>query len=107
MAYYYSLRGWLEVEPENFSHTIEMLKSLQKQYEADPKLSLYLKGWCWNEANEGLKFFKSMLSLIAKSGLKLSGYFHAQGEDGEKNYLYKMTDDCVQLEKSLHRLEIS
>jgi len=122
MAYYYSLRGWLEVEPENFSHTIEMLKSLQKQYEADPKLSLYLKGWCWNEANinwtaylfygadvteEGLKFFKSMLSLIAKSGLKLSGYFHAQGEDGEKNYLYKMTDDSVQLEKSFRRLEIT
>ncbi len=33
MAYYYSLRGWLEIEPENFLKTLNTLKSLHKQYE--------------------------------------------------------------------------
>jgi hypothetical protein len=122
MAYYYSLRGWLEIEPEKFSTTLKTLKSLHKQYKSDPKLSLYIKGWCWNETNinwtrylfygadvteEGLNFFKNMLSYIAKSGLKLSGYFHAQGEDGEKNYVYKMIDDGVSLEESIHNLKVT
>ena len=98
-----------------------MLKSLKKQYESEPKLSLYLKGWCWSETHvnwtrylfygadvteEGLTFFKNMLLILANTGLKLSGYFHAQGEDGEKNYLYKMVDDNVSLEESIHNLEV-
>jgi len=122
MAYYYSLRGWLEIEPENFLPTIEVVKALQRRYEDHPKFSLYLKGWCWNETNinwthylfygadvteEGLKFFKDILSEIAESGLNLSGYFHAQGEDGEQNYLYKMLDDHVYLEKSVFNLEMT
>jgi hypothetical protein len=80
MAYYYSLRGWLEIEPENFSNAVQMLKSLKKQYESEPKFSLYLKGWCWSETNinwtrylfygadvteEGLTFFKNMLCFLA------------------------------------------
>ena len=122
MAYYYSLRGWLELEPENFSHTIGLLKSLQKHYENDPKSNLYLKGWCWSETDmnwtrylfygadvtfEGLKFFKKILAQIADSGLNLTGYFHAQGEDGEKNYIYKMIDDDIQLEENVPNLEIT
>ncbi|HDN26908.1 MAG TPA: hypothetical protein ENG03_07410 [Thioploca sp.] len=122
MAYYYSLRGWLEIEPENFSNAVHTLKSLNKQYESHPKFNLYLKGWCWGETNinwtrylfygadvteDGLKFFKNMLCLMADTGLKLSGYFHAQGEDGEKNYIYKMVDDSVSLEESVHNLEVT
>jgi hypothetical protein len=122
MAYYYSLRGWLEIEPENFLSVIEIIKSFQKRYENHPKFSLYLQGWCWSETNinwthylfygadvteEGLEFFKDRLSDMAKSGLNLSGYFHAQGEDGERNYLYKMLDDQVYLEESLSNLEVT
>lgn len=122
MAYYYSLRGWLEIEPENFSNVVHTIKSLRQQYENDPKFLLYLKGWCWNEANinwtryffygadvteDGLKFFKNMLSRFAETGLNLSGYFHAQGEDGEKNYVYKMVDDSVFLDESVQNLEVT
>jgi len=122
MAYYYSLRGWLEIEPEKFSNVINALKSLHDHYERDPKLSLYLKGWCWSKTHinwtrylfygadvteEGLNFFKNMLYRIADSGLQLSGYFHAQGEDGEKNYVYKMVDDSVSLEGTVPNLEVT
>lgn len=122
IAYYYSLRGWLEIEPENFLNVIEMIKSLQKRYENHSKFSLYLKGWCWSETNinwthylfygadvteEGLEFFKNMLADLANNGLKLSGYFHAQGEDGERNYLYKLLDDRVYLEESVSNLEVT
>jgi len=122
MAYYYSLRGWLEIEPENFSDVIGTLRKLHRQYEKDAKLTLYLKGWCWGEAGvnwtrylfygadvteDGLNFFRNMLSHIANTGLKLSGYFHAQGEDGEKNYVYKMVDDSVSIEESAQNLEIT
>ncbi|BAP56784.1 hypothetical protein THII_2487 [Thioploca ingrica] len=122
MAYYHSLRSWLEIEPENFLSVIGIIKSFQKRYENHPKFSLYLQGWCWSETHinwthylfygadvteEGLEFFKDMLSDLAKSGLNLSGYFHAQGEDGEKNYLYKMLDDQVYLQEPLSNLEVT
>jgi len=122
MAYYYSLRGWLEIEPEKFSNVINALKSLHDHYERSPKFSLYLKGWCWSKTHinwtrylfygadvteEGLNFFKNMLYRIADSGLQLSGYFHAQGEDGEKNYVYKMVDDSVSLEGTVPNLEVT
>jgi hypothetical protein len=29
MAYFYSIRGWLEVDPEHFASVIECIKSLQ------------------------------------------------------------------------------
>jgi len=122
MAYYYSLRGWLEVEPDGFSQMVQVFQSLQQRCEKDPKLSLYLKGWCWSDtpinwtrylfygadvSEEGLRFFKEVLSQIAHCGLNLSGYFHAQGEDGERNYTYQMVDDQVFLEESLPKLEVT
>lgn len=32
MAYFYSVRGWLSVEPENFANVINLVKSLQESY---------------------------------------------------------------------------
>ncbi len=49
MAYFYSLRGWLEVEPENFERLISVVKSIQASYSPDTKLGLYVQGWCWQK----------------------------------------------------------
>jgi len=62
MAYFYSLRGWLEVEPDNFPQVM---------------------------------------------GLNLSGYFHAQGEDGEENIVYNLTDDFLHVEEDVPKVEIT
>jgi hypothetical protein len=32
---------------------------------------------------------------VESMGLNLSGYFHAQGEDGERNLIYQVTDDTL------------
>lgn len=49
MAYFYFLRGWLEVESDNFDRVINVLKSLQSSHPTDTKPGLYLQGWCWHE----------------------------------------------------------
>ena len=113
MAYFYSLRGWLEVEPENFERLISVVKSIQASYSPDTKLGLYVQGWCWQKktinwtqylfygadvTEEGLDFFKEMLDKLIAIGLNLSGHFHAQGEDGEQNRLYQITDDALKIE---------
>ncbi|HLO89492.1 MAG TPA: hypothetical protein VK203_31405 [Nostocaceae cyanobacterium] len=115
MSYYYSLRGWLEVSPEDFTKIVEKLKSLQVSYLEDQKLGLYMKGWCWYETPinwsgylfygaevsiEGLDLLENVLKNITSMNLQVSGYFHAQGEDGEKNFVYKVVDDGLTVEPS-------
>ncbi|BAZ14951.1 hypothetical protein NIES4071_68210 [Calothrix sp. NIES-4071] len=48
MSYFFSLRGWLEVEPEKFDKATQLIESLQRTYEQDTKIGLYLQGWSWN-----------------------------------------------------------
>jgi hypothetical protein len=113
MAYFYSIRGWLEVEPENFDKAIACLKYLQEIQLPETKTALYLRGWCWQKqpinwtrylfygadvSEEGLELFKKTLLELLGLDLNLSGYFHAQGEDGENNLIYQITDDFLQLE---------
>ena len=115
MAYFYALRGWLEVEPDNFSKIIEVVQSLQSSYPKDTKQGLYLQGWCWRETpinwthylfygadvtDEGIDLFENTLHKLTAMGLNLSGYFHAQGEDGERNLIYQVTDDTLRIEEA-------
>ncbi|WP_407883462.1 hypothetical protein [Scytonema sp. NUACC26] len=113
MAYFYSIRGWLEVEPDNFASVTGLIQSLQASYLKDTKIGLYLQGWCWNSqpvnwtqyvfygadiTEDGLELFKDTLSKLITLKGNLSGYFHAQGEDGEKNFVYRVVDDRLMME---------
>jgi hypothetical protein len=113
MADFYSIRGWLEVEPDNFERVTEVVKSLQSSHSKDTKIGLYLQGWCWHETqvnwthylfygadvtDEGLELFESTLNKLTAMELNLPGYFHAQGEDGERNLIYQVTDDNLRRE---------
>jgi hypothetical protein len=113
MAYFYSIRGWLEVEPEKFNNAIDVVKSLQASYPKDTKTGLYLQGWCWNKqpvnwtcylfygadvTEEGLDLFKETLNRLIAMKLNLSGYFHAQGENGKRNLIYQVTDNNLMVQ---------
>lgn len=108
MSYYYSLRGWLEMSHEEFPRIREKLLDLQHNYAEDEQSSLYMKGWCWinDEINAkhylfygasvrlaGLDLLESVLDALTALGCKIYGYFHAEGEDMESNYMYKITND--------------
>lgn len=73
-----------------------------------------MRGWCWGTAQvnwtrylfygadvseEGLELFQDMLDKMLAMRLNLSGYFHAQGEDGTRNHIYWVTDDKLKIEK--------
>jgi hypothetical protein len=103
MAYYYSLRGWIEVEPEHFNRVVEAITRLRRLQPTETKEGLYLKGWTWSDAPvnwtgyvfygadvtaEGLLWLRATLQELARLGLHLSGFFHAQGEDGGQNARY-------------------
>lgn len=120
MAYFYSLRGWLEVEPENFDKLVTVVKAIQSRYSESTKQGLYLRGWCWQETpinwtrylfygadvtEEGLLLFEKTLDELTAIGLNISGYFHIQGEDGEKNLIYEVFDDY--LNKKMSKVLIS
>jgi len=122
MAYFYSLRGWLEAEPDNFEHIAELIKSRQKSYSEDTKTGLYLRGWTWSETpvnwtryffygadvtRDGLELFQNLLKDIMQAGSNLSGYFHAQGEDGERNYMFRITDDELYFEEDDPKVAIT
>ncbi|RUS99389.1 hypothetical protein DSM106972_078310 [Dulcicalothrix desertica PCC 7102] len=108
MSYFFSLRGWLEAEPEKFDKATQLIESLQRTYEQDSKMGFYLQGWSWNRnpinwtaylfygadvTESGLELFEDTLDKLINTHLNLSGYFHAQGEDGERNLVYHITDD--------------
>ena len=122
MAYFYSLRGWLEVEPDHFPQVIDAVRKQQAGSSGNSKLGLYAQGWCWNEnpinwtrylfygadvTEEGLEYFRDLLEMITNMGLNLSGYFHAQGEDGEENIVYHVTDDFLHVEEDMPKVEIT
>jgi hypothetical protein len=48
---------------------------------------------------EGLELFEDTLNKLLGLKFNLSGYFHSQGEDGERNFIYQVTDDNLRLER--------
>ncbi len=122
MAYYYSIRGWLEVDHENFLQIAETLKFLQSNYSESAKFKLYMKGWCWqdNPINwsryifygadvtvEGLNLLENVLNKIIGMRLKISGYFHAQGEDGDKSFAYQIVDDILSIKETSVLIDVT
>jgi len=115
MAYYYSLRGWLEVSRDDFKEVTEKLLQLCQSYPEGSQSELYMKGWHWvdDQINwtryifygadvqaEGLDLFETVLQTITAMQLHVDGYFHAQGEDGESNYVYKLADDVCSVNEA-------
>ncbi|MGL5081492.1 MAG: hypothetical protein ACRC8A_08390 [Microcoleaceae cyanobacterium] len=114
MAYFYSVRGWLEVEPEKFERLTTAVEWIQTHQPQDSEKELYAQGWCWQNTlinwqcylfygadmkAEGLIFFREMIDWLIAEGLNLSGYFHAQGEDGSRNQSYKIINDSLEIIK--------
>jgi hypothetical protein len=112
MAYFYSLRGWLEVAPEQFETAVKVLKSLRENQTNGTKFNLYAGGWCWNDAPinwtrylfygadvtaDGLEWFRLTLEQLTDLHLELTGYFHAQGEDGENSFIYQVQEDVLNI----------
>jgi hypothetical protein len=120
MSYFYSLRGWLEIEPKNFSQVVNFLTTLKNNHLNNPKHSLYNQGWCWQETpinwtsyvfygadltEEGLILFETTLKQLISLNLDLSGYFHAQGEDEKYNITYRI--DCDIINKKIEQATIT
>jgi len=109
VAYFYSLRGWLQISHEDLDKVTTVLTNVQASFRQDEESYLYMKCWCWitEEVNwlhyvfygldvkeSGLALFESVLDRLAKLGCGIDGYFHAQGEDGTKNFAYIMLYDA-------------
>ncbi|HET9493303.1 MAG TPA: hypothetical protein VFR15_03655 [Chloroflexia bacterium] len=114
MSYYYGLRGWLEMSHADFPQVRDRLVELQGKYTEDEQFSLYMKGWCWinNEISfthyvfygadvrlAGLDLLESVLTDLTGLGRRIRGYFHAQGEDLESNFVYKIAHDAWTVEE--------
>jgi hypothetical protein len=110
MAYYYSLRGWLETEPNNLPQIINLIETMKRNYQEQPQKLLYLQGWQWQAQRinwttyifygadvtiEGLNLFEIILNQLTSLSLDLSGYFEAKGEDEEQTLTYKINDDLI------------
>lgn len=110
MSYFYSVRGWLEVSPDSFSRVASAIAKIRERWRGDEKAHLYMKGWCWSDepinwtrymfygadvTEEGLLIFRSTISELMRLGVELSGYFHARGEDGENNTIYRIDNDTL------------
>ncbi|HET7077342.1 MAG TPA: hypothetical protein VFM49_07815 [Chloroflexia bacterium] len=113
MGYFYSLRGWLEFGSDDFDRVIGQIKSLQQRYLEDDQASLYMSGWCWPSKPfnwtvfifyggdvklPGLDLFETVLKAVCDLGCKVEGYFHAQGEDGAENLVYRIVNDAWTVE---------
>lgn len=111
MGYFFSLRGWLETDEEERDIVIETLQSMIDS--EDDVSKLYLKGWCWcnviinwtsyifygaDVRPEGLDQMEDTLARLLKLCPELRGYFHAQGEDSQYNYIYKLSNGVLTVE---------
>ncbi|XXX76481.1 hypothetical protein WMF30_53420 [Sorangium sp. So ce134] len=111
MSYYYGLRGWLECSPEHFSTITCVLQDAQREVDESCTTSIwqksYMRGWCWrNEqpgyvfygaetTKEGLNLHEKILTRVIELRLGIRGFFHAQGEDTEENYTFKVTKNAL------------
>ncbi|WP_437318623.1 hypothetical protein [Sorangium sp. So ce385] len=113
MSYFYSMRGWLEIEPDRFSCVAERITAARQSEPDGSKRALYMEGWSWagkpinwtryvfygaDVTEEGLQMVSEVLAKLTELRLGLSGYFHAQGEDGERNFVYRVNNDVVTCE---------
>jgi hypothetical protein len=93
----------------------ERITSLREDYRENERLAWYLRGWCWGETRinwtgyifygadvtiGGLDLLEQVLDDLASMELHISGYFHAQGEDGERNIAYRIVHDVWHTEES-------
>ncbi|AUX28646.1 hypothetical protein SOCE836_007250 [Sorangium cellulosum] len=110
MSYFYSVRGWLEVSPDIFSSITSTISTIRERWRDNEKAHLYMKGWCWSNdsinwtrylfygadvTEEGLTIFRSVINDLILLKADLSGYFHAQGEDGEKSIVFRIENDVL------------
>jgi hypothetical protein len=115
MSYYFELRGWLETSQEDFPKVRDKLMELQQHYADDSQDGRYIKGWCWIEdtinhthylnygaavRESGLDLLETVLDSITDLGCHVYGYFHAQGEDMERNFAYKVLNDAWNVEET-------
>jgi len=110
MSYFYSVRGWLEMSPDAFPNVISTITALRTRWSDNEKAQLYMKGWCWSSepinwtryvfygadvTEDGLAVLRRVLTEMTLLKLDLSGYFHAQGEDGEKTTIFRVENDVL------------
>lgn len=115
MSYYYSLRGWLETSHEHFGRVRDELLTIRRDVAEDRQSALYMRGWCWieDEVNwthfifygadvqaAGLTLMEQVLDRLTGLQCSVYGHFHAQGEDMERNYAYRITNDSWSVENA-------
>ncbi|WP_437646662.1 hypothetical protein [Sorangium sp. So ce362] len=115
MSYFYSVRGWLEVSPNDFSEVVHTITTLRERWQRHDKERLYMKGWCWSDepinwtrylfygadvTEEGLRLLCDTIRDLALLKVELSGYFHARGEDGEICIIYRIDSDVLTEERA-------
>ncbi len=49
MSYYYSVRGWLEVDEGAGDTVIETINNIKKRHQSDSKKTYFSEGWIWNK----------------------------------------------------------
>src|SRR3990167_6903551 len=99
MAYFYAVRGWLQVAQSEADQAIEALNRLRAELATDDQRQLYLKGWCW--ASEpinwtkyifygadvryaGITLLEELLDkLIKTAGVEIDGYFKINDGEGD------------------------
>lgn len=110
MAYYYTIKGWVEVEPDSYLAIKNRLKEQKEKFIGDPVAQLYLRGWVWNEyeinwtrfifyganvTQQGVEMFVEIIKELVAMNLSISGYFQIQGEDEEDSLVYKINEDTI------------
>ena len=109
MAYYYSVRGWLEADSETFEAATRLIER-RRQAASDQQEALYLQGWTWSAAGvnwtrylfygadvqeDGLDLLRALLDELCALEGELDGYLRVTGEDGQRNLDFEISDDAV------------
>jgi DinB superfamily len=120
MSYYYSLRGWLEIDSKYSALLMSKIQWLRSLHAPDSAEAAYMEGWCGPcgggidshylfygayVQERGLDLFKQVLDELARMRYGMSGYFHAEGEDGGRNYEYRVADDTWRVNEARLRVQ--
>ena len=115
MAYFYSLRGWLEVDPDKYKDVLEQIENIRENNCNNQHSKLYIEGWCWSKTiinwtgyifygadvkKDGIPLFVETLEQLISLKIGLSGFFHAQGEDRVHNQTFTLNNDVLTIEDS-------
>lgn len=119
MSYFYSLRGWLEIDEDDFQPITSLLENLQSNHSINTKKGLYLQGWNCNSpiinwtkyifygadvTEEGIQLFEDTLFKLLALNIGLDGYFEAEGEDKEVTIVYRIIDNNLERRDPLRLL---